>query len=145
MLWNSSASAKWEKDLPKTVQAFPNQFLAFAHFWSLPGFNQTFPGVRVHLLGHNAIFRIPFFRAGALDDSFQLISTWKKHPTNLQEWCLMHGHGSAGRETCLYLLRRGDSIALAPGGAKESLECEPGTMRLVLQNRKGFARLALRP
>lgn len=29
-------------------------------------------------------------------------------------------------------------------GAKESLECEPGTMRLVLQNRKGFARLALR-
>eukprot|EP00435_Cladocopium_sp_Y103_P073224 s16_g42.t2 len=86
------------------------------------GFNQTFPGVRVHLLGHNAIFRIPLFR----------------------EWCLMHGHGSAGRDTCLYLLRRGDSIALAPGGAKESLECEPGTMRLVLQNRKGFARLALR-
>jgi hypothetical protein len=27
-----------------------------------PGFNQTFPGVRVHLLGHNAIFRIPLFR-----------------------------------------------------------------------------------
>lgn len=86
------------------------------------GFHQTFPGVRVHLLGHNAIFRIPLFR----------------------EWCLMHGHGSAGRDTCLYLLGRGDSIALAPGGAKESLECEPGTMRLVLQNRKGFARLALR-
>ena len=34
--------------------------------------------------------------------------------------------------------------AAALPGAKESLECEPGTMRLVLQNRKGFARLALR-
>lgn len=28
----------------------------------------------------------------------------------------MHGHGVAGRDTCLYLLRRGHSIALAPGG-----------------------------
>lgn len=86
------------------------------------GFNTTFPGLKVHLLGHNAIFRIPFFR----------------------EWCLMHGHGVAGRDTCLYLLRRGHSIALAPGGAKESLESVPGTMRLVLRNRKGFARLGLR-
>lgn len=86
------------------------------------GFSRTFPGLAVHLLGHNAIFRIPLFR----------------------EWCLMHGHGAVGRETCLYLLRRGESIALAPGGAKESLESVPGTMRLVLQNRKGFARLALR-
>lgn len=58
------------------------------------GFSRTFPGLAVHLLGHNAIFRIPLFR----------------------EWCLMHGHGAVGRETCLYLLRRGESIALAPGG-----------------------------
>lgn len=55
----------------------------------------------------------------------------------------MHGHGAVSKETCLYLLRRGDSIALAPGGAKESLECVPGNMRLVLKSRKGFARLAL--
>lgn len=58
------------------------------------GFSRTFPGLAVHLLGHNAIFRIPLFR----------------------EWCLVHGHGAVGRETCLYLLRRGESIALAPGG-----------------------------
>lgn len=85
------------------------------------GFTKVFPGIMVHLLGHSAIFRIPFFR----------------------EWCLAHGHGSVDRRGCLGLLRRGRSIALAPGGAKESLESTPGTMRLVLRNRRGFAKLAL--
>ena len=27
------------------------------------GFSEAFPGIQVHLLGHNAIFRIPLFRA----------------------------------------------------------------------------------
>ena len=85
------------------------------------GFSKLFPGNVVHLLGHSAIFRIPLFR----------------------EWCLAHGHGSVDKQTCLSLLRRGHSIALAPGGAKESLECVPGTMRLFLKRRRGFARLAL--
>lgn len=85
------------------------------------GFSEHYPGVDVHLLGHSAIFRIPLFR----------------------EWCLAHGHGSVDKKTCLNLLRRKHSIALAPGGAKESLECVPGTMRLVLEKRKGFAKLAL--
>eukprot|EP00443_Scrippsiella_acuminata_P038932 CAMPEP_0115273916 /NCGR_PEP_ID=MMETSP0270-20121206/55397_1 /TAXON_ID=71861 /ORGANISM="Scrippsiella trochoidea, Strain CCMP3099" /LENGTH=350 /DNA_ID=CAMNT_0002690393 /DNA_START=1 /DNA_END=1054 /DNA_ORIENTATION=+ len=85
-------------------------------------FTNAFPDVPVHLLGHSAIFRIPFFR----------------------EWCLAHGHGSVDRKTCLTLLQKGHSIALAPGGAKESLECKPRTMRLILANRKGFAKLALR-
>jgi len=85
------------------------------------GFSEKFPGVPVHLLGHSAIFRMPFFR----------------------EWCLLHGHGTVAKPCCLKLLRRGHSIALAPGGAKESLECAPGSMRLILNNRKGFVRLAV--
>jgi len=85
------------------------------------GFTKVFPGVPVHLLGHSAIFRIPIFR----------------------EWCLAHGHGSVDRKTCLRLLQQGHSIALAPGGARESLECKPGTMRLFLERRRGFAKLAL--
>jgi len=84
-------------------------------------FSQLFPGVPVHLLGHSVIFKIPFFR----------------------EWCLAHGHGSVDKKTCLTLLRKRHSIALAPGGAKESLECVPNTMRLILQKRRGFAKLAL--
>eukprot|EP00747_Dinoflagellata_sp_TGD_P188822 gnl/TRDRNA2_/TRDRNA2_48350_c0_seq1.p1 gnl/TRDRNA2_/TRDRNA2_48350_c0~~gnl/TRDRNA2_/TRDRNA2_48350_c0_seq1.p1 ORF type:complete len:368 (-),score=27.45 gnl/TRDRNA2_/TRDRNA2_48350_c0_seq1:80-1183(-) len=84
-------------------------------------YSKLFPGLPVHLLGHSAIFRIPIFR----------------------EWCLLHGHGSVDRKTCLALLREGHCIALAPGGAKESLECTPGTMRLFLQRRRGFVKLAL--
>jgi len=85
-------------------------------------FEALFPGVQVHLLGHSAILRVPFFR----------------------ELVLLHGHGTVDRGCCLWLLGKGHSIALAPGGAKESLECSPGTMRLILKNRKGFAKLALR-
>ncbi|CAE8634623.1 unnamed protein product, partial [Polarella glacialis] len=86
------------------------------------GFSAAFPGLFVHLLGHDAIFRIPLLR----------------------EWCLIHGCGAVDRGTCQRLLGEGRSIALAPGGAKESLECEPGTMRLFLKSRKGYAKLALR-
>eukprot|EP00929_Paragymnodinium_shiwhaense_P013301 TRINITY_DN12116_c0_g2_i1.p1 TRINITY_DN12116_c0_g2~~TRINITY_DN12116_c0_g2_i1.p1 ORF type:complete len:358 (+),score=33.06 TRINITY_DN12116_c0_g2_i1:108-1076(+) len=93
-----------------------------SHFGTnVTNFEETFPGVPVHLLGHNAIFRIPFFR----------------------EWCLLHGHATVEKQCCLKLLRDGHSIAIAPGGAKESLECLPGTMRLLLRTRKGFCRLAM--
>merc|ERR1719330_2211664 len=41
------------------------------------------------------------------------------------------------------LMGRGHSVAIAPGGAKESLECMPGTMRLILAKRMGFVKVAL--
>jgi len=84
-------------------------------------FSRLFPGLTLHLLGHSAFFRIPLFR----------------------EWCLMHGHGSVDKRSMLHLLRKGHSVALAIGGAKESLECVTGTMRLFLANRRGFAKIAL--
>mmetsp|Transcript_10374 Transcript_10374/g.18591 ORF Transcript_10374/g.18591 Transcript_10374/m.18591 type:complete len:333 (-) Transcript_10374:72-1070(-) len=84
-------------------------------------FDKLFPGVHVHLLGHRVIFRMPFFR----------------------DWALIHGHGTVERRCCRMLLSRGDSIGIAPGGAKESLECKPHTLQLYLLKRKGFARLAL--
>lgn len=88
---------------------------------SISGFEELFPKLRVHLLGASAIFRIPFFR----------------------EWCLLHGHGTVERSCCKSLLEQGRCIALAPGGARESLESTPGTMRLILNRRKGFVKLAL--
>lgn len=82
---------------------------------------ELFPKLQVHLLGASAFFRIPFFR----------------------EWALLHGHSSVGRTSCMALLHSGHSIALAPGGARESLESTPGTMRLILKRRRGFVKLAL--
>eukprot|EP00928_Gymnodinium_smaydae_P070015 TRINITY_DN53963_c0_g1_i1.p1 TRINITY_DN53963_c0_g1~~TRINITY_DN53963_c0_g1_i1.p1 ORF type:complete len:355 (-),score=33.96 TRINITY_DN53963_c0_g1_i1:13-1032(-) len=86
------------------------------------GFEELFPEIPVHLLGHSQIFRVPFFR----------------------EWALLHGHGTVDRSCCVRLLGQKHSIALAPGGAKESLLCTPGTMQLLLLQRKGFAKMALR-
>ena len=83
------------------------------------GFGILFPGVKVHLLGLKPIFMIPFFR----------------------EWVMLHGHATPGRNTIIGLLRNKDSVALAPGGAHESLDAFPGTMSLTI--RKGFVRCAM--
>lgn len=84
-------------------------------------FSALFPGVRVALMTLKATFSIPFFR----------------------EWILAHGVSSCGKKTCVKLLRGGESIAIVVGGAKESLESRPGTMKLYLRNRKGFVRVAI--
>jgi len=83
------------------------------------GFNTLFPGIPVHLCGLKPIFLCPFFR----------------------EWVLLHRHCSPGRNTIRNLLREKESVALATGGAHESLDAFPGTMILTI--RKGFIRVAL--
>jgi len=114
------------KEGPYIFVCHPHGIIGIApmtHFGTnATGFEDVFPGIDVHLLGHSAIFRVPFFR----------------------EWVLLHGHGTVDKTCCLRLLSQGHSIALAPGGAKESLDCTPGSMRLLLKSRKGFAKLALR-
>lgn len=83
------------------------------------GFDRLFPGVEVHLLGLRPIFNVPFFR----------------------EWVLLHGHATPGAKTILAILRSGQSVALAPGGAHESLNAFPGTYSLTI--RRGFVRVAM--
>ncbi|PFH55886.1 hypothetical protein XA68_17446 [Ophiocordyceps unilateralis] len=39
---------------------------------------------------------------------------------------------------------RGRAVTIVIGGARESLEAEPGTLRLILKSRKGFVKMALR-
>lgn len=85
------------------------------------GFDDKFPGVRLHVLGAGAMFKVPFFR----------------------EWLLAHGGGSVDRHTCEQLLKKGESIMILPGGARESLEAHPDTIVLTLSQRKGFVRVAL--
>jgi len=136
ILWRLSAAGrgplKMERTVPLPPEEGPYIFANHPHGiigvaimtnfgTSVSGYETLFPRIRVHLLGASSMFRIPFFR----------------------EWALLHGHASVDRSCCMDLLKRGHSIALAPGGARESLESVPGTMRLTLKKRKGFVRLAL--
>jgi 2-acylglycerol O-acyltransferase 2 len=54
----------------------------------------------------------------------------------------MNGFVSANRATLLDTLTK-ESIILVPGGAAEALHSHPGVLKLHIQNRKGFIRLAL--
>jgi Diacylglycerol acyltransferase len=94
------------------------------------GFSRLFPGITNTLLTLDSNFRIPFYR----------------------EYVLAMGLGSVSRESCENLLTRGGSdgkgtgraITIVVGGARESLDAQPHSLRLVLKQRKGFIRLAIR-
>jgi 1-acyl-sn-glycerol-3-phosphate acyltransferase len=85
------------------------------------GFLEKFPGLRVHLLGASAWFWIPIIR----------------------EWTMLHGFGNVAKKAVLGMLRRGGSVAINVGGARESLDARPSTFRLQLRQRQGFVRCAL--
>lgn len=94
------------------------------------GFSKLFPGITNTLLTLDSNFRIPFYR----------------------EYALALGLGSVSRESCENLLTKGGldgegmgrAITIVIGGARESLDAQPGRLRLVLKSRKGFVRLAVR-
>jgi 2-acylglycerol O-acyltransferase 2 len=104
---------------------------AFAAFGTEAlGFSQLFPGITNTLLTLDNNFRIPFYR----------------------DYLLRLGLCSVSRESCENLLSHGGpnnegmgrGITIVVGGARESLETQPGTLRLVLDSRKGFVKLAIR-
>ncbi|KAI9704384.1 MAG: diacylglycerol O-acyltransferase 1 [Candelina mexicana] len=94
------------------------------------GFRQLFPGITNTLLTLDSNFRIPLYR----------------------DYALAMGLGSVSRESCENLLSKGGpnnegmgrAITIVVGGARESLDARPRTLRLVLQRRKGFVKLAIR-
>lgn len=94
------------------------------------GFSELFPGIENSLLTLDSNFRIPIYR----------------------DYLLLLGMGSVSRASCEKILNTGgidgkgtgNGITIVIGGAKESLEAVPNTMRLVLKDRKGFAKLAIR-
>lgn len=93
------------------------------------GFSRLFPGITNTLLTLDSNFRIPFYR----------------------EYALAMGLASVSRESCENLLTRGGAdgegmgraITIVIGGARESLDALPHSMRLVLKRRKGFIKLAI--
>lgn len=94
------------------------------------GFAQLFPGITNTLLTLDSNFRIPLYR----------------------DYALRMGLASVSRESCENILSKGGpngegmgrAITIVIGGARESLDAQPGTLHLVLKRRKGFVKLAIR-
>lgn len=94
------------------------------------GFSHLFPGITNTLLTLDSNFRIPFYR----------------------DYALLLGLASVSRESCENLLGRGGAngegmgraITIVVGGARESLDAQPHSLRLVLKRRMGFVKLAIR-
>lgn len=94
------------------------------------GFSKLFPGITNTLLTLDNNFRIPLHR----------------------DYALAMGLASVSRESCENILSRGGSnkegmgraITIVVGGARESLDARPHSLRLVLKRRKGFIKLAIR-
>ncbi|EAW11784.1 diacylglycerol acyltransferase type 2A [Aspergillus clavatus NRRL 1] len=94
------------------------------------GFSSLFPGITNTLLTLDSNFRIPFYR----------------------EYALAMGLASVSRDSCENILSKGGTdgegmgraITIVVGGARESLDALPHTLRLVLKRRKGFIKLAIR-
>ncbi|KAI9899573.1 hypothetical protein N3K66_006034 [Trichothecium roseum] len=94
------------------------------------GFAEKFPGITNSLLTLDSNFRMPFYR----------------------DWILAMGIRSVSKESITNILSKGGpendgqgrAVTIVIGGARESLEARPGTLRLILQGRKGFIKMALR-
>jgi len=104
---------------------------AFAAFGTEAcGFGQLFPGIKNTLLTLDSNFRIPIYR----------------------DYALAMGLASVSKESCENLLSKGGpnkegmgrAITIVVGGAAESLDAQPHTLRLVLKRRKGFVKMAIR-
>lgn len=94
------------------------------------GFAEKFPGITNSLLTLDSNFRLPFYR----------------------DWILAMGIRSVSKDSIRNILSKGGpkndgqgrAVTIVIGGARESLEAQPGTLRLILKGRKGFIKMALR-
>ena len=104
---------------------------AFAAFGTEAlGFSDLYPGITNTLLTLDTNFRIPFYRDYAL--ALGLASVSKESIENLLS---VGGHNGEGM---------GRAVTIVVGGARESLDAKPHSLRLVLKSRKGFVKLAIR-
>ncbi|XP_076175191.1 2-acylglycerol O-acyltransferase 2-A [Ptiloglossa arizonensis] len=113
--------------------SFPHGILStgiFGAFGSdVLGCKTLFPGLDVRIVILDQHFRIPLFR----------------------EYAYLTGTVSSSAESLNYLLSTkperpfiGRATVLIVGGASESLECKPGTYRILVKRRKGFVKIALK-
>lgn len=94
------------------------------------GFSQLFPGITNTLLTLDSNFRLPLYREYAL--RMGLASVSKESIENILSKGGRNGEGM------------GRAVTIVVGGARESLESKPGSLRLILRCRKGFVKMAIR-
>jgi 2-acylglycerol O-acyltransferase 2 len=94
------------------------------------GFSEKFPGIVNSLLTLDSNFRIPLYRDYILAMGLRSVS--KESIGNILTRGGLNGEGM------------GRAVTIVVGGARESLEAQPGTLHLILKERKGFIKLALR-
>jgi hypothetical protein len=94
------------------------------------GFSDLYPGITNTLLTLDSNFRVPLYRDYAL--ALGLASVSRESIENLLS---IGGHNGAGM---------GRAVTIVVGGARESLDAKPHTIKLVLKGRKGFVKLAIR-
>ena len=97
---------------------------AFIMSTGASGFDELFPGLSVSVQTLSINFKVPVFR----------------------ENCIGLGMGDASKECITNALTRGPGscAALVTGGAKESMHAQPYSSKVVLRDRAGFVKLALR-
>ncbi len=104
---------------------------AFAAFCTEAlGFSEKFPGITNSLLTLDSNFRIPLYRDYILAMGIQSVSK-----ESIQAILTRGGPNGEGM---------GRAVTIVVGGARESLAAQPGTMHLVLAQRKGFVKMAMR-
>ncbi|XKL69074.1 hypothetical protein PGB90_006843 [Kerria lacca] len=107
---------------------YPHGILAIAAFLNFQTnankFDDLFPGIDPYFVTLNATFKIPFTK----------------------DVCLAFGTISASEKSLLFCLQNkpGSSCVLMPGGHREGLRVMPGTCNIILRNRRGFVRIALK-
>ncbi|XP_078390017.1 diacylglycerol O-acyltransferase 2-like [Cetorhinus maximus] len=101
-------------------------FGAFCNFCTeATNFSKIFPGITPHVATLNGLFRLPIFR----------------------DYILSTGGRSVSRSSLTHLLSKsgvGNAVVVVVGGAAESMSGRPGEHSLLLKNRKGFIRIALK-
>lgn len=99
---------------------------AFCNFSTeVNSFSKEFPGIQSSPAGLATLFHLPVYR----------------------DYLMSYGVRSVNRRSLDFVLsqpRRGQAVIIVVGGAQESLYAIPGKHYLILHNRKGFVRLALR-
>ncbi|XP_069496159.1 2-acylglycerol O-acyltransferase 2 [Ambystoma mexicanum] len=99
---------------------------AFLNFCTeATNFQALYPGMTPYMLMLPLWFRVPFFR----------------------DYIMAGGLVSADKESATYILRSnegGNAVVIAVGGAEEALDARPGAFTILLKNRKGFVKLALK-
>lgn len=145
-LFASYFPAKLHKtvDLPANrnyiFAAFPHGVLSTGCFLSFAtdttGFSTHYPGIRSRVVTLDFHLLVPFFRElifswGTASCSEQGITSLVQAPNDPADPRNSDGYTS-------------NAAVIIVGGAAESLHCRPNNYRLVLKNRRGFCRIALK-